>query len=85
MTNPLDSIDRLARRARQESIPFQDIAGPILARLPRRVVPIERPLLVFALGYAAVACVAVAFGVSLWSNLNDPLADVFQMAHMVTP
>jgi len=85
MTDPLEEIDRLARRARQESIPFQDITGQVLARLPRRAVSIERPLLMFAIGYAAVACVTVAFGVSLWSNLNDPLADVFQMAHMVTP
>ncbi len=85
MTELFDYMDKLAKRARQERAPQGDVAQRILHRLPDQESRIGLPRLVFATGYAAVACVSLVYGYVLFGSMTDPLLSLFQQAAVVMP
>ncbi len=85
MNAPLDPIERLARRARQEEAPQGDVSRRVLARLVQRESVFGAPMLVFTTGCAALASVALVYGYVLIQNMSDPLMSMFQQASIVIP
>jgi hypothetical protein len=85
MTEQLEYIESLARRAQFECAPQGDVSRRVLLRLPSRSRASSAPLFVFATGYAAVASMALAYGYVLLGNMSDPLLSLFQQAAVVTP
>jgi hypothetical protein len=85
MSDSLSYLDRLAQRARQEQAPQGDVATKVIGRLPPRRGSFIKPLLVFGAVYAAAASVAVVFGLTLFSAMNDPLVSLFQEAVLMMP
>ena len=85
MTDPFDYLDKLAERARHDLAPQGDVSRRILHRLPGQESRSGSPMLVFAAGYAAVACVALVYGYVLFGSMTDPLLSLFQQAAVVMP
>ena len=80
MNDPLEYIEKLAARARQEKALQGDVSQLVLRRIHEREDSLSRPMLVFAAGYAAAASIALAYGLMLFNTINDPLSSVFQIA-----
>ena len=85
MTEPLEYIEALAKRAQAESAPQGDVSRRVLARLTKTQPQSSAPMFVFATGYAAVASVALAYGYILLGNMSDPMLSLFQQAAVVIP
>jgi hypothetical protein len=85
MTDPFDYVDRLATRARLERAPQGDVSRRILQRLPGAESRNGLPRLVFATGYAAVACVSLVYGYVLFGSMSDPLLSLFNQATVLMP
>ncbi len=85
MTEPLDYLDRLARKAREERAPQGDVRRRVLEGLQPSEPVLIKPMLIFTAGYAAAASVAVVFGMVLLNAMTDPVTSVFQTAVQVLP
>jgi len=85
MNESLHYLEKLADRARQECAPQADVSRRVLHRLPEQKNHLAAPMLVFAAGYAAIASLAITYGVTLLCTANDPLASVFQLALVILP
>lgn len=80
MRDPLEAVERLAARARQEDVPAVDVAGRVLYRIRDARGPVEPRLAVFALGSLAAAAAAMVLVLPLISTLMDPLAAFLQQS-----
>lgn len=80
MHDPLEYVDALARRARQEQGASRDVSHEVLRRLEAQSTPLRRPMLIIAVGYAAVAAVMMVYGWNVVASIQDPIADVFRIA-----
>ncbi len=78
--DPLDYVDRLARRARQEAAPARDVSGAVLRRLEAPAATLRNPMFIIAAGYAAVAAAMMVYGWNVVQAIQDPIADVFRIA-----
>jgi hypothetical protein len=85
MNESLSYLDKLAQRARQEQAPQGDVAMQVIGRLAPRRNALIKPLLVLGGVYAAAASVAVVYGLTLYSAMNDPLVLLFQEAVLMMP
>lgn len=85
MREPMEYVEQLARRARQETAPQGDVSGRVLSRLASGESLLGVPMLVFATGYAALASVALVYGYILFGTINDPLLSVFQQVAIIMP
>ncbi|MBN2309341.1 MAG: hypothetical protein JXR94_10240 [Candidatus Hydrogenedentes bacterium] len=83
MSDPLEYLDRLAARARQEPMPpVPGFDGRIPVRGEHHARSgVRAPFLVFSSGYVALAAVAGAAGIVLLNTLNDPLSGFFYLAN----
>ena len=80
MADPLDRLERLAARARQEEgEPLSGVAPGVLRRLRRSRIPSERPLALFTLGSSVVAITVLVLGINLLDAISDPLWVIFMM------
>jgi len=78
--DPLDRLERLAARARQEQgETLPGVAPGVLRRLSQTQAPIERPLALFTLGSSVVAMAVLILGVNLLDAISDPLWVMFWM------
>lgn len=80
MRNPMENVERLAARARQESVPAVDVAGRVLYRIREARRPMERRLAVFALGSLVAAAAAMVLVLPLITTFMDPLAAFLQQS-----
>ncbi|MBI4829967.1 MAG: hypothetical protein HY801_00095 [Candidatus Lindowbacteria bacterium] len=80
MNDPLEYIEKLAARARQEEVPQGDVSRLVFGRLHESEDSLSKPMLLFAAGYAAAAFITLAYGLALFNMINDPLSSVFQIA-----
>jgi hypothetical protein len=85
MSNPMNYVDRLAVRARQERIPSVDTAGQVLLRIQQHQPRAVRPLAFVAAGSLALAAGIAVFIVPLIQSITDPLAAVFQVGAGMLP
>ncbi len=79
MENPLNKLEKLAARARQEKTPAVDVSQQVLYRLSQREASRSRPLLIFAIASFATALVVIALSFSLFETMTDPLWTLFQV------
>ena len=80
MVDPLDRLELLAARARQEKgEAFTGFAPGVLRRLRRTQAPSERPLALFTLGSSVVAITVMVLGIKLLDAISDPLWVIFMM------
>lgn len=86
MNVPLESLDELARRAREEQTEAGDVRDAVLNRLRTEPAPPYRdaPLLVFTAAYAAASITMCAVAVRLSLGSTDPLEPLFALAQTFT-
>jgi len=70
MSDALDYLDKLAKRARGETAPRVNVAGRVLARLSAPQRRIDTQMAVLAA--ASVAMAAITVSVSAWNRLAPP-------------
>lgn len=85
MSNPLNYVDRLAARARQESVPAVDTAERVLHQIQQQQRRTVRPLAFVAAGSLALAAGIAVFIVPLIQSMTDPLGAVFQVGAGMLP
>lgn len=85
MNDPLDYIDRLAQRARQEEAPHGDVTHRVMQRLHEAENRLTTPLILLTAGYAAAASVAVVYGFMLLNAIDSPLSTIFHVAAASMP
>lgn len=85
MSDSLIYVDRLAARARQESIPSVDTARQVLIQIQQHQRRIVRPLAFVAAGSLALAAGIAVFIVPLIQSIMDPLGAVFQVGAGMLP
>lgn len=85
MTEPLDSVSRLARVAAQEAAPPCDVSQRVLDTVRGAQREKVYPLALFALGSLATAIAVVAYAFTALSALLDPLGSFYQMAAAIAP
>jgi len=81
MSDPLDYVMQVARRARMEETPGRDVAPDVLRRLRRQPLSIARPLGVFTAVTAVVTFFVAALVLTLLdAPASDSLAVLYQAA-----
>jgi hypothetical protein len=85
MSNPLNYVNRLAARARQESTPSVDTASQVLVQIQQYQPRTVRPLAFMAAGSLALAAGIAVFIVPLIQSITDPLGAVFQVGAGMLP
>ncbi len=83
MKDLLAELESVAELARKEEVPEGDVRADVILRIREGGgrLPMKKPLLIFAAGYAAATlCVALVFGGSLTESESDPLSSVFEEA-----
>ncbi len=85
LDDPLDQLEELAARARDESPPRTDVAGAVLRELRRPGSADDRPLAWLAVASVAAAVVAGVFFVALYAAIADPLWTYFETAALLVP
>jgi hypothetical protein len=80
MRDPMETVERLAARARQEDVPSMDVAGRVLYRIREVRRPTERRLALFAAGSLVAAAAATVLVLPLISTFMDPLAAFVQQS-----
>ena len=82
----LSDFARLARAARNESVPHINVTKQVLARIRRSGYPVARidsPMLVFAGAALAAAALVAIWALPAWDDVHDPLVALFKPLSMV--
>jgi hypothetical protein len=82
MDTPLDTLEKLATRARRETAPQGDVLHHVLREARAPDAPMTRPLALFTGAYATVAIVMMAYFLQTGGGVDDPLSSLFQMASL---
>ena len=85
MPDPLEKVQALAIRARQEQTPRGDVSRQVLSRIRQSHGPAPMPLAPFAAASACAAAVVVAWSSVYIASLADPLTSFFGMANALIP
>ena len=84
MHDPLNQIERLAARARQEAPPPVNVTRQVIHRLETYPVRRDWTLPLLTAGSLVAAAIITVIGVSIFNALTDPLAPLFEIAANVS-
>jgi hypothetical protein len=85
MDDPLDYINILAHRARQEEPPQGDVRRFVAHHLHDNGNRLTKPLMLLTAGYAIATSIALIYGFILFNAINNPVSTIFQMAALSMP
>lgn len=74
--DPLDTVEVLATRAREERAPQVDVSHEVLRRLRTPAPSADRGLLFLTIGALAAAAIVIAISYSSFTEAFDPLASM---------